>query len=237
MERVEEAFNNYMSAPTWFQETYSETHLGNGAALGPVPHRLLLGGVRHPREHPHLLGRLGSARRRPPQGRVRPRYPVSRRRTDVPRGATFASTSTWTAGNRSATPKMTFSACRSSPRRKKDGTPLLVSIPAAGAGAVDPHLAHPSRPSAVVFAGHQHPAETARRIARRRAGCTAATTTCASARRWSWAWAASARLRAPRQAADGLPHERGAFGLLRAGAHPLADGGVQHRLLPRRARR
>jgi starch phosphorylase len=35
MDRVEESFNNYMSSPTWFQETYAEAHVGNGAMLGP----------------------------------------------------------------------------------------------------------------------------------------------------------------------------------------------------------
>jgi glycogen phosphorylase len=35
MDRVAEALNNYMSAPTWFQETYPDAHTGNGAAVGP----------------------------------------------------------------------------------------------------------------------------------------------------------------------------------------------------------
>ena len=47
-------------------------------------------------------------------------------------------------------------------------------------------------------------------------------------------------IRAPARAgqdADGLPHERGPFGLLRPGAHPPADGGARSSTSPRPARR
>ena len=65
-------------ATTWFCD-----HLRDRCRC---PHRVLLRRVRHPRERAGLLRRPRRARRRPPEERQRPRHPARRRQPHVPRG-------------------------------------------------------------------------------------------------------------------------------------------------------
>ena len=185
MDRVEEALNHYMNGPTWFQETYGD----DGSRR--CRHRLLLGRVRHPREHPDLLRRPGRAGRRPSQGGQRPGHAAGRRRPDVPRGLfpPVPQRRRLAAGTLSRERLLQPAAHPGDQARRHAAADQRAVPRPRGLGA---HLAHPGRPRAALPARHQHPAEQRRGPRRSPPGSTAATATCASARRWSWASAASA---------------------------------------------
>src|SRR5579885_1665438 len=89
LDRVEEAFDSYLSSPTWYQETYL-TGARNGPA-GPAVAAEELRVAYFSAEFgihesiPVYSGGLGVLSG-PPQKRQRPGHPPGRRRPDVPRG-------------------------------------------------------------------------------------------------------------------------------------------------------
>ena len=185
MDRVEEAFDDYMNAPTWYQETY-------GATAGRTPpHRLLHRRVRHPRERAGLLRRPRRAGRRPPQERQRPRPAARRRRPDVPRGLLppVPQRGRLAAGALSRERLLQPAAHPRDRRRRHAAAGQRAVARPRGAGC-----ASGASRSAACRSTCSTP--TSRRTPPRTAasppGSTAATTTCASARRSSSASAASA---------------------------------------------
>ena len=95
----------YLTGERWYQP--------QGRRRGPTRDRLLLPGVRHHRGAAAVLRRPRHPRRRPPQGRQRPRRPDRRRRPALPRTATSSSRSRARAGSRRATRCSTPTGCRS----------------------------------------------------------------------------------------------------------------------------
>ena len=85
MDRVEEAFDNYMNAPTWFQETYGRASRNGTPACRRLPHRLFLAPSSAFTRACRLFRRPRRPGRRPSQERQRPRPAAGRRRPDVPR--------------------------------------------------------------------------------------------------------------------------------------------------------
>ena len=114
------------------------------------------------------------------------------------------------------------------PETQPDGTPLLVSVPFPGREVCVRDLAHPGRPGAALPARHQHPAEQRRRpqITARLYG---GDHDMRIRQEMVLGIGGIRALQRPGQDADRLPHERGALGVLRPGAHPRADGGDQPR--------
>ena len=92
---------------------------------------LLLPGVRHHRRAAAVLRRPRHPRRRPPQGRQRPRRPARRRRPALPRTATSSSRSPARAGSRRPTPSSTPTGCRSRccARPTASGATISIAMP------------------------------------------------------------------------------------------------------------
>ncbi len=159
MDRVEEAFDNYMSADTWYRETYADpARNGIQRPRSRVAHRLLFRRVRHSSERAGLFRRSGRVVRRSSQKRQRSGPAAHGRRSDVPRRL-FPPVShrRWLAAGTLSGKRFLQSAAhrRDQPRWRADDH----SHPLPRPRCPRAHLAHSGRPRAVVSLGHEHSAE------------------------------------------------------------------------------